>query len=486
MKVTIVSPTYNEAANVPRLVQEVDAALSGMDYELLIADDNSPDQTWAVAQELAAQYLRVRVLRRTKDRGLSPAVIEGFLSSSSDYVGVIDADLQHNPAILPQMIAALDSGAEIAVASRYVEGGGTGTWNASRKFQSWVATKLAQTFLGVGISDPMSGYFILRRKDFNHIHNQLDSGGFKILLEICARLAPSKVAEIPYTFRERVAGESKLSSKIILQYLEQLWNLSHFSRYISIGFIKFALVGASGTIVNLCAFLAFARLLGLRDWRISALATLVANLTNYLFNNAWTFVDRGHGGWSQLRGYISYLGLSLAGLTASTLTFAALTRAYGAYLHHNASKESYVAALGFQLIAILIGTFFNYKLTSRFTWREKEPSGEKGVNSQNLALDDCGTIRPPVPAVAFGGRWIAWAVTRKKLLVEFLERLDRDCGEPQQHGDHAGSSGKLLDRGRFAAAGAPRRPTGLTAGELPEIFPSDQRTKSCNGNSQRN
>ena len=303
MKVTIVSPTYNEAENVPRLVHDVGAALSGIDYELLIADDDSPDRTWAVAQELATQNPRIRVLRRTTDRGLSPAVIEGFLSSSSDYVGVIDADLQHDPAILPQMIAALDAGAEIAVGSRYVEGGGTGTWNAVRRFQSWVATKLAQTFLGVELTDPMSGYFILRRDDFNRIHKQLDSSGFKILLEIIARLAPSRIEEVPYTFRTRVAGQSKLSSKVVLQYLGQLWRLSSVSRYMSVRFIKFAIVGASGTMINLCAFLSFAGLFGLRDWRISALATLFANLTNYVFNNAWTFVDRGHRGWSLLRGY---------------------------------------------------------------------------------------------------------------------------------------------------------------------------------------
>ncbi len=130
MKITIVSPTYNEAENVPRLVHDVGTVLSGVDYELLIADDDSPDRTWAVAQELATRNPRIRVLRRTTNRGLSRAVIEGFASSSSDYVGVIDADLQHDPAILPQMIAALDAGAEIAVGSRYVQGGGTGTWNS--------------------------------------------------------------------------------------------------------------------------------------------------------------------------------------------------------------------------------------------------------------------------------------------------------------------------------------------------------------------
>jgi dolichol-phosphate mannosyltransferase len=375
VKVTIVSPTYNEAENVSHLVHDVGTVLLGIDYELLIADYDSPDRTWAVAQELATQTPRVRVLRRTVDRGLSPAVIEGFLSSSSDYVGVIDADLQHDPTILPQMIAALDAGAEIAVGSRYVEGGGTGTWNPARRFQSWIATKLAQIFLGVELTDPMSGYFILRRDDFNRIHKQLDSGGFKILLEIIARLAPSRLEEVPYTFRTRVAGQSKLSSRVVLQYLGQLWRLSSVSRYMSVRFIKFAIVGASGTVINLCAFLSFARLLGLRDWRISALATLSANFTNYVFNNAWTFVDQGHRGWSLLRGYVSYLGFSLVGMLASTLTFAGLTGAYHTYLHTvQPAKESYILALGFQLVAILVGTVFNYELNRRFTWRDKNVS----------------------------------------------------------------------------------------------------------------
>jgi len=383
VKITIVSPTYSEADNVPRLVHDVDTALSGIDYELLIADDDSPDRTWAVAQELAKTNPRIRVLRRTTNRGLSRAVIEGFLSSRSDYVGVIDADLQHDPAILPQMIAALDAGAEIAVGSRYAKGGGTGTWNAVRHFQSWVPTKLARTFLGVEFTDPMSGYFVLPRSDFSRIHKQLDSSGFKILLEIIARLAPSRIEEVPYTFRTRVAGKSKLSSKVVLQYLGQLWRLSSVSRYMSVRFIKFAIVGASGTVVNLCAFLGFAALLGLRDWRISGLATLFANLTNYILNNAWTFVDRGHRGWSLLRGYATYLGFSLVGMLASTLTFAGLTYAYRTLLDTLQGTEApYIMALGFQLVAILAGTVFNYELNKRFTWRHKNPSDSKTSDVQ--------------------------------------------------------------------------------------------------------
>jgi len=153
----------------------------------------------------------------------------------------------------------------------------------------------------------------------------------------------------------------------------------------SVRFIKFALVGASGTIVNLCAFLSFARLLGLRDWRISALATLFANLTNYAFNNAWTFVDRGHRGWSLLRGYVSYLGLSMVALSASTLTFAGLVRANDIYLHTpQSSKESYILALAFQLIGILVGTLFNYELNRRFTWRHETVSESKCSDAQSL------------------------------------------------------------------------------------------------------
>ena len=151
----------------------------------------------------------------------------------------------------------------------------------------------------------------------------------------------------------------------------------------SVRFIKFAIVGATGTIVNLCAFLTFAALLGLRDWRISALATLFANFTNYILNNAWTFVDRGHRGWSLLRGYASYLGFSLIGMSASTLTFAGLSSAYHTFLHTaQATKEPYILALGFQLVGILAGTVFNYELNKRFTWRDKNSSDSKTYDVQ--------------------------------------------------------------------------------------------------------
>ena len=374
MKLSVVTPTYNEAANVRRLIAEISAVLQGMEYEIVVADDNSPDGTWAIVGDIGQNNPRVRVLRRMKNSGLSPSVIDGFLAGVGEYVACIDADLQHDPNILRQMAEALDHGAQVAVGSRYVSGGCTGKWTPLRRFESWVATKLAQMFLGVELYDPMSGYFMLRRADFETVCSQLNARGFKILLEIVARLAPEELKEIPYTFRAREAGESKLSSKVILQYLGQLWRLSSISRYMSVRFIKFAIVGASGTIVNLCIFLASSQLLGLHDWRISALASLISNLTNYVSNNAWTFVDRGHRGWELIRGYAWYLSMSLVGLLASTLTFAGLSYGFHRFPVVGSGHESKQLLLGFQLIAILVGTFFNYELNKRFTWRDYNKS----------------------------------------------------------------------------------------------------------------
>jgi dolichol-phosphate mannosyltransferase len=401
MKISVVSPTYNEAANICRLISEVAAALEGFDYEIVIADDNSPDGTWEKAEEIAQSNPRVRVIRRLKNRGLSPAVVEGFLAASGEYVACIDADLQHDPGILPQMVAALDGGSEVAVGSRYVSGGGTGEWNLIRRFQSWVATKLAQLFLGVALWDPMSGYFILRRNEFRKICTQLDVQGFKILLEIVARLAPANLKEIPYTFRPRAAGESKLSSKVVLQYLGQLWRLSSVSRYLYVRLIKFALVGTSGVFINLCIFMALSRILGIQDWRISAAASLLSNLSNYIANNAWTFVDRGRRGWAVARGYASYLFMFLVGLSASTLTFAALS--YGFHRHFSQQQtgnDSKPLILGFQLVSILVGTFFNYELNKRITWRhlskrkakEEHSLADGGVSHLEIAQDPEGSI----------------------------------------------------------------------------------------------
>ncbi|MGH9679439.1 MAG: polyprenol monophosphomannose synthase, partial [Candidatus Acidiferrales bacterium] len=166
MRLSVIAPTLNEAENVPRLVDELEQTLGDIDYEILIVDDDSPDLTWSVAQDLSKTHSRVRTLRRIENPGLGLAVIDGFSAAKGDAIACIDADLQHDPSILPSMLRELENGSDIIVASRHVEGGSTGDWDVFRRLQSWLATKTARSLLGVRLRDPMSGYFLLSRKDF--------------------------------------------------------------------------------------------------------------------------------------------------------------------------------------------------------------------------------------------------------------------------------------------------------------------------------
>lgn len=225
MKLSLISPTYNEAQNVARLVEEVGKYLCGVDYEIILCDDDSPDGTWEVAERIAGVNPHVRVLRRRQDRGLTRSVMDGFAMASGEVVACMDADLQHDPVILPKMLNALAQGADVVVGSRYVAGGSTGEWKFTRRASSWMATKSAHWALGVDIHDPMSGYFMLRRKDFLRVRDRLRAGGFKILLEIVANLNAAQIVEIPFTFRPRLAGTSKLTGDIVWAYAVQLWHL---------------------------------------------------------------------------------------------------------------------------------------------------------------------------------------------------------------------------------------------------------------------
>jgi len=230
MKLSIISPTYNEAENVGRLIGELEKILHGADYEILISDDDSPDLTWARVEEIGRHNPRVRALRRTCNRGLGPSVVDGFSSATGEAVACIDADLQHDPTILPKMLKELENGSDLVVATRYMPGGGTANWGLIRRFGSWACTKLAQVLLGVKLRDPMSGYFMMRRDDFLKIRDGMNVRGFKILLEIAAHMRPRRLGEVPYTFGPRAIGESKLSNKIVLAYLSQVWRLYRLPR----------------------------------------------------------------------------------------------------------------------------------------------------------------------------------------------------------------------------------------------------------------
>lgn len=233
VELTVVVPTYNEADNIAPLIANLEQSLGDLDYEILISDDNSPDHTWERVQEIGKRNPRVRLMRRTGARGLSAAVIDGFSHARGKAVACMDGDLQHDPRSLPRMLKALDDGAEIVVGSRYVPGGGTSNWNCWRWCISWTATKMAEVSIGVRIRDPMSGFFMLRQSDFLRVRSSLNCQGFKILLEIVARLKPVFMTEVPYVFGPRLAGRSKLSSRVMFAYVCQLWRLAVLNRRVT-------------------------------------------------------------------------------------------------------------------------------------------------------------------------------------------------------------------------------------------------------------
>jgi dolichol-phosphate mannosyltransferase len=240
MKVSVISPTLNEAQNIPTLVERLQRALGNMDYEILIVDDNSADLTWSVAEDISRKNSRVKSLRRLKNPGLGMAVIDGFSAATGDILACIDADLQHDPSILPKMIEELQNGMDVIVGSRHIAGGGFGKWSRWRRFESWSANKAAQLLLGFEVKDLMSGYFLIWRKDFSRVQGQLGESGFKILLEILAKLRTPRVKEVPYTFQARCVGESKLSGKIVFLYFRQLWRLCGESRRTPVRLLKFS------------------------------------------------------------------------------------------------------------------------------------------------------------------------------------------------------------------------------------------------------
>jgi dolichol-phosphate mannosyltransferase len=372
MKLTVISPTLNEAENVPHLVEQLERALGDIDYEILIVDDDSPDQTWSIAQKISLTNPRVRVLRRTRNRGLGMSVIDGFSTAAGDALACIDADLQHDPSILPRMLEELLSGTDVVVGSRYIEGGSAGKWNRWRRLESWFATRTAQFLLGIKLKDPMSGYFLVWRKDFSEVKDQLNGRGFKILLEILTRLQTSSIKEIPYTFRPRTNGESKLTGRIAFQYAQQLWRLCSASRRLPVRFLKFAVVGGTGVLVNLAVMALLLTQTSLHGWRASAIASLMANLQNYILHNSWTYADRSHTGFRKLDGYFSYLLVSAAGLAVTAGLYAGFARALALTPLVQAGSGAHLifSRLGCQFVAVLAGIWTNFELNKVLPWPE--------------------------------------------------------------------------------------------------------------------
>ncbi|WP_431285907.1 glycosyltransferase [Humitalea sp. 24SJ18S-53] len=309
----VVIPCYNEAANVAPLAARLDVALAGIAWEAIFVDDDSPDGTAHEARRLAETDPRIRVIRRVGRRGLSSACVEGMLATSAPYVAVMDGDLQHDEAALPAMLAAAEDGADIAIGSRHVEGGTVGQGlSAARRKVSDLGGWAARLLLPAPVSDPMSGFFLLRRAVIETAAPRLTARGFKILLDILLSLpSPPRIAEIPYVFRARQAGESKLDALVLLDFAGLLLD-KRFGGAVPLRFLGFALVGVVGVLVHLLALNLAVRGIGLSFTAAQWSATLVAMTANFWLNNTLTYRDvrlRGAGLWRGLLLFYVVCGL---------------------------------------------------------------------------------------------------------------------------------------------------------------------------------
>ncbi|HDD64048.1 MAG TPA: polyprenol monophosphomannose synthase [Thermoprotei archaeon] len=228
--ISIVIPTYNERENLEELFKRVDHAMRGLDYEIIIVDDDSPDGTWMKAKELSRMY-PVKVIRRVNERGLASAVLRGFREASGDIIVVMDADLQHPPEVIPNLVRKAYEGYDLVVASRYIKGGGMEDWPIYRRLVSKGAIFLARVILPEArrVRDCVSGFFLVKRSIVEGV--KLSPTGFKLLLEILVKCKPKLICEVPYTFRSRSRGKSKLEYMEYINYLRHLLRLAIWRLY---------------------------------------------------------------------------------------------------------------------------------------------------------------------------------------------------------------------------------------------------------------
>ena len=359
-QLSIVVPTFNEAENVTELRDRVAVALAGVDWEMIYVDDDSPDGTQTMLREMAQSDRRIRCIQRIGRRGLASACIEGMLASSAPVVAVIDADLQHDEGLLPQMFELISRGdLDVVVGSRYTQSGGIGAWDETRAAISGVATRLARLVLKADLHDPMSGFFMIRHAAVVECVRAGISGiGFKILLDLFATSpTPLRYRELPYKFRNRVAGQSKLDTNVAWEYLIMLLD-KFLGRTVPIRFIVFSLVGAFGVMVHLLIVALSFKGYGTSFLSAQIGATMVAMTVNYALNNVLTYRDLRLRGWQFVRGWFSFVLACSVGALANV--------GIAEYLFQRDSFWVISAIVG-----ILIGAVWNYAVTAVYTWKAR-------------------------------------------------------------------------------------------------------------------
>lgn len=355
-ELAVIVPTYQERANLPALLSTLTAILQDIAYEIVIVDDNSPDGTGAFARKLARDDPRIRVIRRLGRRGLATACLEGMLASSATYYAVIDADLQHDPLLLPNMLEKLRSGvADIVVASRYLPEGGTGDWPAHRLALSRSGSWLVRRISGTLTSDPLSGFFMVRADLVEQAASQLSSGGFKILLDLLLS-SPSRprVLDLPYVMRPRRAGASKLDLVVATDLLVLLLHKT-MRRLPPIRFLRFVASGLVGASVHVALLTVMHSVLGAAFVWSQASAAGAAMVVNYAVNNRLTFRDRRLSGLADIFGLATFLAISAIGGLINLVIATAL-------FDHGAMW------LLAGLAGAAVGAVWNYALSSVLVW----------------------------------------------------------------------------------------------------------------------
>lgn len=355
----VIVPTFNERENVARLVARLRACLDPLPWEVIFVDDDSPDGTAATVREVGRGDSRVRCLQRLGRRGLSSACIEGMLASSAPYLAVVDGDLQHDETLLPRMLQVLqeDAATDIVVGSRYMAGGSIGGWDQSRATTSRFATRLSRLVLRAELSDPMSGFFMIRRSAFEETMRKLSGIGFKILVDLFTSAPrPLRFRELPYAFRTRQAGHSKLDNQAAWDFamllLEKL-----LGGAVPVRFIAFTLVGGSGVLVHLLILYLLVEVAGVGFVAGQTSAAIAAMTSNFILNNVLTYRDMRLTGWQWLRGWITFMLACSLGALANV--------GIASYLYIQVEGSLLLSALA----GILVGAVWNYTMTYWYTWR---------------------------------------------------------------------------------------------------------------------
>jgi len=361
----IVLPTYNESRNASPMVERLESALAGIHYEVIFVDDDSPDGTTDVVRRLALGRENLRVVHRIGRRGLASACIEGILAASAPFVAVMDADMQHDESILPEMLRRMrEETLDLVVGSRNIAGGSMGEFTKWRvKLSQW-GKRLSLMGAEHELSDPMSGFFMVRVASFERFAHRLSGIGFKILLDIVLSAGPGlRIGEVPYRFRLREHGESKLDVMVGLEYFELLVD-KHLGDFLNVRFVLFGMVGALGVGVHLLVLNLLLHAAGMSFAKGQTITTCLVMILNFLLNNSVTYRDRRLKGWKFLRGLVTFCLACGLGVAANV--------AIASDAFHRGVPWVLAALTG-----LLFSSVWNYGVTSMTTWRQERRTSEQ-------------------------------------------------------------------------------------------------------------